>query len=168
MAKQSAGVLVYRRHGGTVEVLLGHPGGPFWAKKDQGAWSVPKGEVEAGEALIDAAKREFQEELGQPVPEGEYIELGYITRGSKDIYVWAVEGDLDTSSIVSNTLQIEWPPKSGKQVEIPEIDRAAWILLADAPAKMHTGQDFFIRQLAAKLGTTLQEPPESPKQQSLL
>lgn len=168
MAKQSAGVLVYRRRGSVVEVLLGHPGGPFWAKKDKGAWSVPKGEVEAGEDLMEAAKREFQEEVGHPAPEGEYIELGSIKRSSKEIFAWAIEGDLDTNSILSNTIQIEWPYKSGQQIEIPEIDRAAWIPLDKAPEKMHTGQDVFISRLAEILGVSLQGPPKPPEQQTLL
>lgn len=165
MAKQSAGVLVYRRRHGAIEVLLGHPGGPFWARKDKGAWSVPKGELEDGEDLLEAAKREFKEEIGHAAPEGEYIELGSIRRNSKEIYVWAVEGDLDTSSILSNTFQMEWPPKSGKQIEVPEIDRAAWVPLTTAPEKMHTGQDAFISRLAEALGMDSQEPPV---QQSLL
>jgi predicted NUDIX family NTP pyrophosphohydrolase len=169
MAKQSAGILVYRRRNESVEVLLGHPGGPFWAKKDVGAWSVPKGEVEDDEDLLAAAKREFSEETGKPVPEGEFLELGSFKRsGGKLIHAWAVEGDLDTGSIVSNTLQVEWPPKSGQQIEIPEIDRASWVPLTEAPAKLHKGQDVFIERLAEKLGVDMQEPPEAPVQQTLL
>jgi predicted NUDIX family NTP pyrophosphohydrolase len=168
MAKQSAGVLVYRRHRSTVEVLLGHPGGPFWVKKDKGAWSVPKGEVEVGEDLMEAAKREFQEEIGHSAPDGVYIELGSFKRNSKEIYAWAVEGDLDTSSILSNKIQIVWPPKSGSQIEIPEIDRAEWVPLDKAPERMHTGQDIFIARLAEKLGVIHQESPQPPEQQTLL
>jgi predicted NUDIX family NTP pyrophosphohydrolase len=166
MAKQSAGILVYRRRGTTVEILLGHPGGPFWARKDAGAWSVPKGEVEAGEGLFVAAKREFAEEIGQPAPEGTYIELGSFKRsGGKEIFAWAVEGNIAVSEVTSNMIQMEWPPKSGKQIEFPEIDRAAWVTLADAPQKMHKGQDIFVERLAESLGITLEGPPE---QQSLL
>jgi predicted NUDIX family NTP pyrophosphohydrolase len=165
MAKQSAGILVYRRAATTIEVLLVHPGGPFWAKKDKGAWSVPKGEVEEGEDLLEAAKREFEEETGQSVPDGELIELGSFKRNSKQITAWAVEGNIDAAQVKSNTLSIEWPPKSGKQLEIPEVDRAAWVTLERAPEKMHTGQDVFILHLADKLGEALHEPPE---QQSLL
>lgn len=166
MAKQSAGILMYRRRGATIEVLLGHPGGPFWAKKDAGAWSVPKGEVEEGEDLLEAARREFAEEIGQSAPDGECVELGSFKRsGGKEIFAWAIEGDLDVSKITSNSVRMEWPPKSGKQIEFPEIDRATWISLAAAPAKMHKGQDVFVERLAEKLGVNLQGPPE---QQSLL
>ena len=166
MAKQSAGILVYRCRGASIEVLLGHPGGPFWAKKDAGAWSIPKGEIEAGEELLTAAKREFAEEIGRPAPGGELIELGSFKRsGGKEIFAWAIEGDLDVSKIRSNMVQMEWPPKSGKQIEFPEIDRAAWVPFAAAPHKMHKGQDVFVERLAEKLGINLQGPPE---QQSLL
>lgn len=166
MVKQSAGIMVYRSNGATFDVLLVHPGGPFWAKKDKGAWSVPKGEAEDGEDLLQTARREFEEETGQPAPEGYYIELGSFKRGSgKVVTAWAVEGKIDATSVRSNTLSIEWPPKSGKQLEIPEVDRAEWVSLSDAPEKMHTGQDIFIQRLAAKLGVELREPPE---QQALL
>ena len=166
MAKQSAGILVYRRRGSVIELLLGHPGGPFWARKDAGAWSVPKGEVEPGEDLLVAAKREFAEEIGQPAPEGELIELGSFKRsGGKEIFAWAVAGSLDVSKVKSNMVQMEWPPKSGEQIEFPEIDRAAWVPLLDAPRKMHKGQDVFVERLAEVLGERLQEPPQ---QQSLL
>lgn len=166
MTKRSAGILVYRRRNKSIEILLGHPGGPYWAKKDASAWSVPKGEAEEHEELLLAARREFAEELGQPALEGEYIELGSTKISSgKEIFVWAVEGDFDVSRIVSNMVTIEWPPKSGKQVEIPELDRAAWVTLVAASAKLNKGQVVFAQRLAEKLGETLEAPPE---QQSLL
>jgi predicted NUDIX family NTP pyrophosphohydrolase len=164
MAKQSAGILLYRRSGTLAEVLLVHPGGPFWAKKDKGAWSIPKGEVEKDENLLQAAKREFEEETGAPVPEGDYIDLGSFTRNSKQITAWAIKGTFNIADLKSNTLSIEWPPKSGKQLEIPEVDRAAWVSLERAPEKVHTGQDVFIHRLAEALGMEAYEPP---KQQSL-
>lgn len=164
--KLSAGILVYRRSAAGIEVLLAHPGGPYWAKKDTGAWSIPKGEVEEGEKLDEAAKREFAEELGQSAPDGEYIELGSFKRkDGKQVFAWAVEGDLDVTHIVSNTLLIDWPPKSSKQLEIPEIDKAAWIPLAEAALKMHTGQDVFLERLASAVHIDLPKPPE---QQTLL
>lgn len=164
--KPSAGILVYRKKGFSVEVLLGHPGGPFWAKKDTGAWSVPKGEAEEGETLFMAAKREFAEEIGHAAPEGTYVELGSFTRkDGRAVTAWAVEGNLDVTSITSNTLEIEWPPKSGTMLEIPEIDRAAWVPLQDAPNKLHSGQAIFITRLAEALHVELTDPPE---QQSLL
>jgi predicted NUDIX family NTP pyrophosphohydrolase len=164
--RQSAGILVYRRRGTEVEVLLGHPGGPFWAKKDAGAWSIPKGEIAEGEDVFEAAKREFTEETGHPAPRGSYLELGSCKNSSgKQIFAWAVEGDLDTATIESNKTTIEWPPKSGTHIEIPEIDRARWVLAADAPKKLHKGQDIFVRRLLEALGIALREPPE---QQSLL
>lgn len=156
MKKQSAGILPYRRSGTGIEVLLGHPGGPFWVKKDQGAWSVLKGEFAEGEAAFDAAKREFAEETGRPAPEGAYLDLGSITNASgKTIFVWAVEHDILTAGFHSNTFDMEWPPKSGKMQQFPEIDRVAWIPLATAPAKMHAGQAEFIIRLAQQLGAPL-------------
>jgi len=166
MTKRSAGILVYRRRNKIIEILLGHPGGPYWAKKDASAWSVPKGEVEEHEGLLMAARREFAEELGQPAPEGKYIELGSTKISSgKEIFVWAIEDDLDVSRIVSNMVTIEWPPRSGKQIEIPELDRAVWVSLEAASTKLHKGQAVFVQRLAEKLGEMLETPPE---QQSLL
>jgi len=164
MAKQSAGIMLYRRSGTLVEVLLVHPGGPFWAKKDKAAWSVPKGEVESDENLRQAAEREFEEETGCPAPEGSYIDLGSFSRNGKQVTAWAVEGVFNTAELKSNIFTIEWPPKSGKQMETPEVDRAAWVSLDKAPEKMHTGQDVFIYRLAEALGVETDEPP---KQQSL-
>lgn len=130
-----------------------HPGGPFWAKKDKGAWSIPKGQFSDGEDKLSVAKREFGEELGQPPPEGEYLELGSSKQlGGKTVYIWALKGDFDVSQIKSNTFEIEWPPKSGQKQKFPEVDRAEWFDLATASEKIHPGQEPFIKNLAAKLG----------------
>jgi predicted NUDIX family NTP pyrophosphohydrolase len=147
MARQSAGLLMYRRRQGTVEVLLAHPGGPFWAKKDLGAWSIPKGEFEPDEDSRAAAKREFEEETGFSVT-GEFIPLAPIKQpGGKIVHIWAVEGDCDAAAIKSNTFMIEWPPRSGRQQAFPEIDRAEWFSLDDAKEKVTKGQRGFIEEL---------------------
>jgi predicted NUDIX family NTP pyrophosphohydrolase len=153
MPKQSAGLAVYRIKHGTVEVLLGHPGGPFWAKKDIKGWSFPKGEVDhEGDDLLETAKREFEEEIGQPAPAGKAESLGSVKASSgKTIHIWAVEGDLDVSTITSNTFMLEWPPKSGQQLEIPEIDRADWFTLSEAIPRLHQNQADFIPRLIALL-----------------
>lgn len=145
----SAGIVVWRRvdgaNGTRIDVLLGHMGGPFWARKDDGAWSIPKGLPEPGETPLDAARREFVEELGLPVPAGELVELGEFRQSSKKtVAVWAVElpGDatLDLDSIESNTFEMEWPPRSGERQSFPEIDRAAWFDLDTARRKVVGGQ----------------------------
>ncbi|MBC7303830.1 MAG: NUDIX domain-containing protein [Nocardia sp.] len=141
----SAGVLVYRRVEAGIEVLLGHMGGPMWAKKDDSAWSIPKGEyVSEEESALDAARREFTEELGLPVPEGVWTDLGAVTYRSgsrrKVLAVWAVEGDLDPAEVVPGTFEMEWPPRSGRRAEFPEIDRAAWFDLTTAADKLVKGQ----------------------------
>ena len=149
MPRQSAGILLYRfEPGGTCEVLIGHMGGPFWAKKDAGAWSIPKGEFELGEVPFDVARREFAEELGSPVPAAEFLDLGglRVTSG-KVLHVWAAEGDLDARTCVSNTVELEWPPRSGLLQQFPEIDRAAWCSLAEAREKLVTGQIGFLDRL---------------------
>jgi predicted NUDIX family NTP pyrophosphohydrolase len=131
-ARRSAGLLVFRDGAGGVEVLLGHMGGPFWARRDEGAWSVPKGELEAAEDDLSAARREFEEELGVK-PEGVLTPLGRIRqKGGKQIEVFALEGDLDAAAIVSNDFTLEWPPKSGRFQSFPEIDRAAWFAIPAA------------------------------------
>lgn len=159
--KQSAGILLYRKHNGVLEVLLVHPGGPFWAKKDQGAWSLPKGEFE-GEENLDAAKREFEEELGQPAPKGEYQELGTVkNKSGKIIHAWAVRGDLDVREIKSNTFTIEWPPRSGKQQEFPEVDKANWFGLGIASQKLNGAQAAFVERLADKLDIPLERPEQT-------
>jgi predicted NUDIX family NTP pyrophosphohydrolase len=174
MKKQSAGVLLFRRKDNNIEVLLGHPGGPFWKNKDAGAWSIPKGEYEPDEDPLVAARREFAEETGQAVPEGPLIDLGDMKRkDGKVIRIWAVEGEIDIQHIMSNTFEVEWPPKTGQMQSFPEIDRAAWYPLNAAPAKLHKGQDIFIERLADQLDITLArtdtEPaPDAPEQITLL
>lgn len=172
MKKQSAGLLLYQWKNKKVEVLLGHPGGPFWAKKDKGAWSIPKGEFTEGEVPLEAAKREFSEEMGRPAPEGNYTELGTIKLSSgKLIYAWALEADLAVSTVRSNTFSMEWPPKSGQMQEFPEIDRAMWIPLDAAAEKMHTGQAEFLARLRQQLKLSAAEVPQSkaePSQQAAL
>jgi predicted NUDIX family NTP pyrophosphohydrolase len=161
-AKQSAGILLFRRTGGPggdgLEVLLVHPGGPFWARKDEGAWSIPKGEygapggLESEEALA-AALREFEEETGHPVPPGERLELGTLKQpGGKVVAAWAVEGSLDADAITSNTFELEWPPRSGKRASFPEVDRAGWFGLPAARTKILRGQAEFLDRLSALLG----------------
>jgi predicted NUDIX family NTP pyrophosphohydrolase len=138
---------MYRRRQGTIEVLLAHMGGPFWAKKDLGAWSIPKGEFDPDEDPLAAAKREFEEETGLSVA-GEFIPLAPIKQsGGKIVHIWAVEGDCDASAIKSNTFMIEWPPRSGRRQAFPEIDRAEWFSLDDAMEKVTKGQRGFIEEL---------------------
>jgi predicted NUDIX family NTP pyrophosphohydrolase len=152
MSKQSAGILMYRFREHTLELFLVHPGGPFWAKKDLGAWSIPKGEYEAGEDALEVAKREFAEETGQQVT-GDFRELEMVRQpGGKKVRGWAVAGECDADSITSNTFNIEWPPKSGRQAEFPEVDRAGWFDVQTAKEKILKGQVPFIDQLSALLG----------------
>ncbi len=147
----SAGLLLYRSPATGLEVFLVHPGGPFWAKRDLGAWSVPKGEVDGDEDLLEAARREVHEETGASVV-GEFIELAALRQpGGKVVHVWAVEGDIDASSITSNTFSIEWPPRSGKSRTFPEVDRAGWFTLAEAREKLLPGQRPFLDDLMRKI-----------------
>lgn len=149
--KTSAGIVLYRLAANGCEVFLVHPGGPFWAKRDMGAWSVPKGEIGADEDLLEAAKREFFEETGQWI-DGDFIELEPVRQPSgKVVHAWAVEGDIDAASIASNTFTIEWPPKSGKTREFPEVDRAEWFPLAAAREKILAGQRPLLDQLIRKV-----------------
>lgn len=158
MRKQSAGLLLYKRQGGEINVLLAHPGGPFWAKKDKGAWTLPKGLVEAGETPLDAAIREFKEETGFPVA-GEFVTLGAVVqRGGKHVEAWAVEGDCDPGALKPFTFEMEWPPRSGRMAKFPEIDRVAWFDLAEAAERILPSQRPFIERLAALLAGG---PPES-------
>jgi predicted NUDIX family NTP pyrophosphohydrolase len=151
-AKSSAGILLYRLNGDEPEVLLVHPGGPFWTKKDQGAWSIPKGEHDDGEDPQACARREFQEETGTELPPGALEELGTVRQKSgKYVSAWAAEGDLDAEAITSNTFELEWPPRSGKTQAFPEIDRAGWFGLAEARAKLNPAQTAFLDRLAALL-----------------
>ena len=149
-AVHSAGLLLYRRGSDGLQVLLVHPGGPFWARRDAGVWSIPKGETDAGEDPLAAARREFAEELGSPAPEGEPIALGEIRQKSgKRVTAWALAGDLDLTTVRSNTFTTEWPPRSGRQAEFPEIDRAGWFSLAEAREKLIPAQAALVDRLAA-------------------
>lgn len=148
MGKLSAGILMYRRRGDALEVFLVHPGGPFWWKKDLGAWSIPKGEYEKGDDPIAAARREFQEETGFELGDHPLQPLGEVRLVSrKTISAWALEGDCDASGIRSNLFEMEWPPKSGKKQEFPEVDRAGWFSLPMAHEKIHTAQREFLERL---------------------
>jgi predicted NUDIX family NTP pyrophosphohydrolase len=152
MAKLSAGLLMYRGSGPKLELLLVHPGGPFWAKKDRGAWSIPKGEYEQGEDSLSIAKREFEEELGSPPPPGKFLELGEIVQPSrKVITAFAVEGDFQPTRLTSNHFEMEWPPKSGRKQSFPEVDRAAWFTPVGAREKIQPGQAPFIDRLVEQL-----------------
>ena len=147
MPKKSAGLLLYRKTGGSVEVFLVHPGGPFWANKDDGAWSIPKGECSPGEDPIEAAKREFREETGL-VARGEYLPLRPIQqKGGKIVHAWAVRCDIQTAAVKSNTFSMEWPPGSGKTREFPEIDRAEWFKIDLAKRKILKSQLGLLEQL---------------------
>lgn len=154
MAVRSAGVLLYRRTaGGAIEVLVAHMGGPLWAGRDAGAWSIPKGEHDAAEPPLEAARREFAEELGSPPPPGRPVELGELRQaGGKLVAAFALEGDFDATTVDSNSFAIEWPPRSGRTVEFPEIDRAEWMTLDRARRALVTGQREFLNRLAAALG----------------
>ena len=147
MPKKSAGLLFYRKVRGSMEVFLVHPGGPFWAKKDDGAWSIPKGEFDEGEEPLDAAKREFREETGL-VAEGEFQPLKPVRqRSEKIVYPWAVHHDLDAAAVKSNTFSMEWPRGSGRMQEFPEIDRADWFQIDLARRKILKGQLGLLDQL---------------------
>jgi predicted NUDIX family NTP pyrophosphohydrolase len=148
VARTSAGILLHRPAAEGREVLIGHMGGPFWAKKDDGAWSIPKGEYVPGEDPFAVALREFEEELGTPVPAADFVPLGELrTTSSKVLAVWAAEGDLDARTCVSNTFELEWPPRSGRMQQFPEIDRAAWFSIEVARAKLVKGQVGFLDRL---------------------
>ena len=152
MAKLSAGLLVYRLKDKNIEVFLVHPGGPFWAKKNNGAWSIPKGEYSADEDPLEAAKREFKEETGFAPPAGKFTPLQPAKQPSgKVISAWVVKGDFDAEKIKSNSFSMEWPPKSGKQQEFLEVDRAEWFSLDEAKMKILKGQKGFLEQLAKLL-----------------
>ncbi len=152
MPRTSAGVLLYRRRGGRLEVFLVHPGGPFFARKDEGVWSIPKGEVEPGEAPFDTARREFEEETGVR-PAGPFLELPPVRqRGGKLVYAWAAEGDCDPASLRSDTVTLEWPPRSGRTATFPEVDRAAFFDLEAARRKINPAQAVWLDELARRLG----------------
>ena len=143
----SAGVLLHRVRDDRREVLLGHLGGPFWAKRHERAWSIPKGVVEEGESPDDAARREFLEELGVPVPEGPWVDLGSVRQSRKDVVVWAVEADLDPASVVPGTFDLEWPPGSGTTQAFPELDRVEWFGLDEAAEVIVAAQVAFLERL---------------------
>lgn len=160
-SKRSAGILLYRRCGGGLEVLLAHPGGPFWKNRDDGAWGIPKGEIGEGEDPWLAARREFLEETGV-TPGEEAIELTPVRqKGGKLVHAWAIEGDCDAAAIVSNLFAMEWPPRSGRMAEFPEIDRAAWFGIERARAKILPGQLPLLDELAARLSAK-DAPPRPP------
>src|ERR1019366_6647844 len=143
---------MYRYHDNQLQLFLVHPGGPFWAKKDNGAWTLPKGEYDDREQPLDAARREFQEETGFSAPSGRYLDLGRVRQaGGKIVSAWAVEGDCDPHNLNSNLCQIEWPPHSGRLIDIPEVDRGAWFLLAEAHKRILKSQELFLDELTRKL-----------------
>ena len=149
MPNQSAGILLYRKINNHLQAFLVHPGGPFFKNKDQGAWSIPKGEFSEDEEALLAAKREFEEETGQSV-EGNFIPLTPVKlKSGKTVYAWAVEGDIDHETIFSNLFEMEWPPKSGKKQSFPEIDRAGWFEVDEAKLKINIAQAAFIEELAS-------------------
>jgi predicted NUDIX family NTP pyrophosphohydrolase len=150
-ATRSSGILLYRRRGGSVEVLLVHPGGPFWRKKDLGAWSIPKGEYVGGKEPLAAAKREFEEETGMRAA-GHFIPLGeLVQRGGKIVTAFALEGDFDPAELKCNLFELEWPPRSGRQASFPEVDRAQWFAPAEARRKILPSQSAFIERLLAAI-----------------
>ncbi|MBB6128742.1 NUDIX domain-containing protein [Mucilaginibacter lappiensis] len=152
MAKQSAGILLYRKTEGKLQVFLVHPGGPFFKNKDEGNWSIPKGEFLDEEDPLEAAKREFKEETGRAIA-GKFILLNPITQKSgKKVHAWAVEGDMDHLSIKSNQFEMEWPPRSGKQQSFPEVDRAEWFDMDIAKVKINPAQAGFIEELVETIG----------------
>ncbi len=160
MPSPSAGLLIYRQRPGRVEVFLVHPGGPYWAKKDLGAWSIPKGEHAPDEDPLEAARREFCEETGLQLPAGEFTPLEPVRLASgKWVRAWAVPGDIDAQAIRSNTFSIEWPPRSGRQQSFPEVDQAEWFALPEARHKINQGQ----RPLLDQLGRMLNQPRENLK-----
>ncbi len=153
MARRSAGILLYRLRGGEPEVLIVHPGGPFWARKDAGAWSIPKGEYDDGEDPRACALREFEEETGTLLEPAELTDLGDVRlKSGKQVTAWAVEGDLDADAVVSNTFEMEWPPRSGRRQEFPEVDRAGWFGLREASEKLNPAQVAFLDRLRDGLG----------------
>jgi predicted NUDIX family NTP pyrophosphohydrolase len=152
MPKLSAGLLLFRHIDDNVEVLVAHPGGPIWARRDSGAWSIPKGGANDGEPLIEAAYREFEEETGHAAPRGAAIDLGEVRmRSGKVVHGWAVEGNLDPARIRSMTVEVEWPPRTGRLVTVPEIDRVAWVRPAEARRRLNPAQASFVERLLQAL-----------------
>lgn len=150
--RRSAGILLYRRHGGRLEVLLAHPGGPLFASRDEGHWTIPKGEPDGDTDLLRVARREFAEETGHPAPDGPPIELGTIRqKGGKIVHAWALEGDLDPATAHSNTFELDWPPRSGRRITVPEIDRVAWFEPDEARRRVKSTQIPLLERLDAAL-----------------
>jgi predicted NUDIX family NTP pyrophosphohydrolase len=164
--KQAAGLLLFRRRGGGLEVLLVHPGGPLWARKDEGAWSIPKGEVEPHEDTLSAARREVEEETGAR-PSGTFIALSPVRQtGGKVVHVWAIESDFDPASLKSNQFEMEWPPKSGNRRSFPEVDRAAWFDLETATRKILPSQAIVLQHLQERLRETAERAPHQALRES--
>lgn len=148
MPARSAGIVLHRQRFGDTQLLLVHPGGPLWAQRDLGAWSVPKGEYGSDEDPLTAARREFEEELGSPPPDGAAHALGEVRlKSGKRVVAWAIEGDLDADAVHSNTLELEWPPRSGRMIEVPEVDRAEWFTAAQARERLNPAQVAFVDRL---------------------
>jgi predicted NUDIX family NTP pyrophosphohydrolase len=161
VAARSAGILLYRTRGDAIEVLLVHPGGPIWARRDAGAWSIPKGEYEPGEDPLAAARREFEEELGVAPPDGTIDDLGEVRQKSgKVVHGWALEGDLDVNAINSNTFELQWPPRSGRIQQFPEIDRAQWFSLPQAREKINPAQVALLDRLEQFRSSAPEGPAE--------
>jgi predicted NUDIX family NTP pyrophosphohydrolase len=156
MPKLSAGLLLFRRADDGVEVLIAHPGGPVWSRRDAGSWSLPKGaRLDGEEALLDAARREFREETGHPPPEGPVLDLGEVRmRSGKIVRGFAIEGDLDPATLDSMMIEVEWPPRSRRMVRVPEIDRVLWVVPAEARQRLNPAQAAFVDRLLAELGGT--------------
>ena len=153
LPKQAAGILLYRRSARGLEVLLAHPGGPLWARKDLGAWTIPKGQFGQGESALDTAKREFAEEMGSPA-RGAFVELGSIRQPSgKIVHAFTAESDFDVTQVKSNLFTLEWPPRSGRRGQYPEVDRAEWFSIDEARKKILRGQEPFLDRLLAVLGS---------------
>ena len=153
VSRRSAGIALYRRSDSGLEILLVHPGGPLWARRDQGVWSIPKGEYGDGEDPEAAARREFAEEVGSPPPPGELVDLGEIKqRSGKLVRAWGIEGDLDAGAIVSNTFSMEWPPRSGQTRQFPEVDRAEWFGMVEARERINPGQVPLLERLERAAG----------------
>jgi predicted NUDIX family NTP pyrophosphohydrolase len=151
-SRRSAGLLLFRRRGAAIEVLIAHPGGPFWARRDDGAWTIPKGVIEDGERDVDVARREFREETGHEPPGGDLLSLGEVQLGSgKVIAAWSAEGEVDPGAATSNEIEVEWPPRTGRRVRIPEVDRVAWVRPDDARRKLNAAQIAFVDRLLALL-----------------
>jgi predicted NUDIX family NTP pyrophosphohydrolase len=163
MPRLSAGIMLYRSRGRGTEILLVHPGGPFWASKDLGAWSIPKGEYDEGEDALAAAAREFKEETGFDLPAGHASPLGDVKYSNKLVTAWAVEGSIDARRAHSNTFTMEWPPKTGRKQEFPEVDRAGWFAPAVAEQKLVKGQVELVARLCEQIGVSLDTGENSPQ-----